>query len=120
MGWLGVHGEKDESVPGVREAALSCGSSLADAVARAGGTMWIIVHPDGTLSSGTRLELDVFLAASGTDVVCDTWGGWRGRGAEFVDPHDFRLHELDQQIAVYKDEMTRLQDLVDQLRSHLR
>jgi hypothetical protein len=120
MGWLHVHGAHDESVPGVREAAIQCGVSLAYATAKVGGILWVVSRDDGSLSAGTQLEVDCYRAHGGVTAVIRTWDQWVREGASYRRPVDDRFYEMDAQIGILKDETTRLVELVDSLREKVR
>lgn len=63
IGWLGVHGPRDESAAGVRDAAIGSGEALAAMVGAHGGRLWIVSLPNGTLSSGCSREMAAYAAA---------------------------------------------------------
>jgi hypothetical protein len=119
-GWLGVHGGKDED-PGVRTAALTCGVSIARAVAAVGGHMWIVLRDDGTMSDGTALEHDCFRAHGGTDLrlIARRWDEWAAEGARELWPEQnagARIAELLAERTTLRDEVRRLGDLVTEYR----
>jgi hypothetical protein len=56
IGWLGVHGTRDESDMGARVIAIESGCAIASLVGTGGGLLWLLARPDGTLSPGCMSE----------------------------------------------------------------
>jgi len=79
IGWMGVYGERHEGDVGVRDRALSSSLALVEAVGRTGGALFVLERDDGSLSSGTGLELERFLACTERAglVFQNRWEDWR-------------------------------------------
>lgn len=60
--WLGAFG--DESKPEERERGLQASLAIAEAVALAGGELWLLELPDGTFSNGCERERATFERAA--------------------------------------------------------
>jgi hypothetical protein len=60
--WLGAFG--DESKPEERERGLRASLAIAEAVALAGGELWLLELPDGSFSSGCERERATFERAA--------------------------------------------------------
>ena len=71
-GHAGIYGsaaDNGSATDPVRQAALECGIRHVQLVAEMGGELWVLLKPDGTMSSGTRAERDAFvLIATGKKV----------------------------------------------------
>lgn len=60
-GWFGVLGSPTEADGSLtRHRAIRWTTDLARQVSRSGGDLWIISADDGSLSDGTRLDLEAF------------------------------------------------------------
>lgn len=56
--WLGAFG--DDNKPDERERGMLASLAIAEAVALAGGELWLLELPDGTFSTGTERERGAF------------------------------------------------------------
>lgn len=80
-GYLGVFGDPHEA-DGLRtrERALRVAVHTVKAVRRVDGALWIIERDDHSLSSGTQMELDAFMAPSAAPgmsaLLRFNWNGW--------------------------------------------
>lgn len=84
-GRAGVYGHEFESDDGTsRRVALECGAAMATWVGRVGGTLWVILRNDGTMSPGTQVEYDAYRAVGGTAIVSANWLSWRSRTGDAV------------------------------------
>jgi hypothetical protein len=79
IGWMGVYGERHEGDVGVRDRALSSSLALVEAVGRSGGALFVLERDDGSLSTGTGLELERFLGCTdhAGPVFRNSWEDWR-------------------------------------------
>ncbi len=66
----------DDAVPEERERGLAAVVSIVREVAKAGGTLWVLLRDDRSMSAGTRREWDAFADAGGRAVVSWTWSHW--------------------------------------------
>ena len=81
MGFLGVHGPltAGDSNPEVRRRALDHACALVRLVGNAGGHLWVITNPDGSLSEGVAKELDAFRSCGvswSQIVIVRAWSAW--------------------------------------------
>jgi hypothetical protein len=60
--WLGAFG--DDNKPEDRERGLLASLAIAEAIAVAGGELWLLELPDGSLSHGVERELRAFVEAA--------------------------------------------------------
>jgi len=77
-----LYGEDGD--PECRALALECGTAHAAHVARLRGTLFVIQRLDGSLSFGTRLEVEAFKTAwrrhqgvTRPDIRMNTWRVWK-------------------------------------------
>lgn len=81
-GRLGIFGGWREDSEETREAALESGAALAALVGAGGGTLWVLLCPDGTRSPGVRREVLAWTVASSSAErpgrrIARTWSEWR-------------------------------------------
>ena len=61
---VGVFGNDDD--PEERARGIEAACAIAAAIGRAGGELWLLVLPEGGLSSGCEREAEAYLRAGGT------------------------------------------------------
>lgn len=81
IGAAGVYGDPGEGTGDSRQVALRCALETVRCIAAQGGDLWVIAHDDGTLSSGTALEVDAYIERRSRDGdtgsrYVATWAQW--------------------------------------------
>ena len=82
----------DDNDPELRKRGLGCVVSIAWAVAMAGGKLWLMQKPNGSITSGCAKEVNIFRSAtrSGDNICFGTWDNWSRSMAmhHFVEDND--------------------------------